>query len=129
MKNLAAFNGKRLQTARLYKGMTTTELSEKLGVSRQTISDYETGRAKNPDFQKIRMMSKELDFPVDFFLECDSEEIQLSQSTYFRSQLTTNKKYRFAQEKKIEIVCRIYAFIAEYIEFPQLNLPLYHGNR
>lgn len=128
MKSLAAFNGKRLQTARLFNGMTTMELADTLGVSRQTISDYETCRAKNPDMQKIRTMSQALGFPIDFFLESDSEEVQISQATYFRSQLTTNKKYRVAQEKKIELVSRIYGFIAEYIEFPVLNLPEYHGN-
>lgn len=128
MKNLAAFNGKRLQTARLYRGMTTTELARELGVTRQTISDYESCRAKNPEMPRIQKMSSILEFPMDFFLEEDDKNVTVAPSTYFRSLLTTNKKYRYAQEKKIEFVCRIFAYISEYIEFPALNLPEYYGD-
>lgn len=128
MKNLASFNGKRLQTARMYRGMTTSELASKLEVTRQTISDYETGRAKNPEVSKIQKMSLVLEFPMNFFLEADSDSISVAPSTYFRSQLTTNKKYRIEQSKRIEFVCRIYAFVNEYIEFPPLNLPEYNGD-
>lgn len=34
-------NGKRLKMARIYRGLTTKDLAEKIGCQRQTISMYE----------------------------------------------------------------------------------------
>ena len=120
-----AFNGDRLKTARIYRGLTAAELADKMGIKRQTISMYENKKLTNPEIDKIHEMSKILNFPMNFFLEESNDNVVVSPSTYFRSLLTTNKKYRQEQETKIDIICRIYAFISEYIEFPTLNLPSY----
>lgn len=120
--NNRAFNGDRLRIARIYRGLTAAEFAEKIGVKRQTISMYENKKI-NPELDKVYEMSKLLNFPLNFFLEEESENVKISPSTYFRSLLTTNKKYRQEQEMKINIICRIYAFLNEYIEFPALNLP------
>lgn len=121
--NRKAFNGERLKTARIYRGLKAEELAEKLGVKRQTISMYENQKLTNPDIEKIHDMSLILNFPMNFFLEENTGDINIAPSTYFRSLLTTNKKYRQEQEIKISIISRIYAFINDYIEFPVLNLP------
>lgn len=118
-----AFNGERLRVARLYRGKTVAEIAEALGVQRQTISQYENKRLNNPGIEKIYEMSKVLNFPIHFFLEQEIDNVKIAPSTYFRSQLTTNKKYRLEQETKIDFICRIYAYLNEYIEFPSLNLP------
>ncbi len=124
--NSMAFNGERLKIARIYRDLTATELADKLGVKRQTISMYENGKLINPEIEKIHDMSRILDFPMNFFLEKSSDDVKIAPSTYFRSLLTTNKKYRLEQETRIGIICRIYAFINDYIEFPTLNLPHYN---
>lgn len=123
MKDLKSFNGKRLKTARTLKGMSISELAEALDLQRQTISMYENGKISNPDFPKILKMSQLLNFPIDFFLDSDTELVNLAPTTYFRSLLTTNKKYRYEQEIKISFVSTIYAYLSEYITFPQVNLP------
>lgn len=49
--------------------------------------------------------------------------VKAAPSTYFRSLLTTNKKYRYEQEIKISFVTTIYAYLTEYVTFPHVNLP------
>ncbi len=128
MKDLKSFNGKRLKTARTLKGMSISELAEALEVQRQTISAYESGKICIRDFLKVKKMSQLLNFPIDFFLESNTELVKAAPSTYFRSLLTTNKKYRYEQEIKIHFVSTIYAYLSEYITFPQVNLPDVHDN-
>lgn len=44
-------------------------------------------------------------------------------ATYFRSLMTTNKKYRIEQEDKIKFIAVIYNMMNEYLDFESLNLP------
>lgn len=60
------FNGQRLRQARLYKGLSISDLAEILGVSKQAISQYETSNI-TPDFDKMRVITNELNFPSSYF--------------------------------------------------------------
>ncbi|OCZ49931.1 XRE family transcriptional regulator [Dehalobacter sp. TeCB1] len=115
------FNGNRLKNARLYRGLTVEELAEKIEVSKQTVSQYENDKIA-PTFEKILSLSGELQFPYEYFIQPDSFKVK-SGSTYFRSLLKTNKKYRIEQSVKMEHLAVIYSFLKDYIEFPELNLP------
>ncbi len=115
------FNGDRLRKARLYNGITVSELAEKIDCQRQTISMYESGKSKPIDDQVIQKLSNVLGFPIKFFIE-DSFELSTG-STYFRALLTTNKKYRLEQVLKMELLSQIFIFLNDYIDFPELQLP------
>lgn len=115
------FNGNRLKNARLYRGLTVEELAEKIEVSKQTVSQYENNRII-PAFEKILSLSRELGFPYEYFIQSDSFKVK-SGSTYFRSLLKTNKKYRIEQCVKMEHLAVIYSILKDYVEFPLLNLP------
>lgn len=128
MKDIKSFNGKRLKIARTLKGMSISDLAEALNLQRQTVSAYENGKNTHPDFPNVLHMSQILKFPIDFFLESDTKFVNVATSTYFRSLLTTNKKYRYEQEIKIHFVSIIYAYLCEYINFPHINLPVVLGN-
>ncbi|MDD3927565.1 MAG: XRE family transcriptional regulator, partial [bacterium] len=104
-----------------YRGMTIEELAGKLGVSKQTISQYENNKTDTP-FDKILVLSQELGFPYEYFIQSKTFNIK-SGSTYFRSLLKTNKKYRLEQTIKMEHLAVIYSILKEYVEFPALNLP------
>ena len=123
MNELKSFNGERLRTARKLKGLEIGDLAKELDVKRQTISMYETGKISAPEFSKVQKMSQILGFPIDFFLSDDLDSVKFSKSVYFRSLLTTGKKYRSEQELKISIVSTIYAYLSEYINFQKPNLP------
>lgn len=123
MRNSIYFNGEQLRKARIYRGLTIGELAELSGYQRQTISMYENGKSTPMDMTIIFQLSNALKFPPQFFME---KGIDMdSGSTYFRALLTTNKKYRNQQEQKMEFVAQLYSFIQEYIDFPNVNLPVF----
>lgn len=125
MNNRTPFNGDRLKSARIYRGLTVAELAEKLGLQRQTVSMYENNKILNPELNTINTMSQVLGFPKKFFLENDEVTVK-NGSTYFRALLTTSKKYRNEQIQKIDFLAIIYCFLSDYIEFPEINLPTVH---
>lgn len=118
----SAFNGSRLKAARLIRGISSMELAEKTGLKRQTISMYENGKLDNPDFTTIQKLSEALKFPAKFFLE-DLTISPAKSPIYFRSLLTTNKKYRLEQEEKSKFVATVCNMLSEYLNFKPLNLP------
>lgn len=123
---MKSFNGNRLKTARQYRGLTVEELSQKINVSKQAVSQYETGKIEDVPFQKILLISEILNFPYRYFVQEDIPNIQTG-ATYFRSLMKTSKRYRLAQEIKMEHIAIIYSFLNEYVTFPQLNLPSWIG--
>ena len=63
MKN--KFSGEQLKIARTYRGLTTEELAQKIGVKKQTISLYETDKII-PEVENLFKIIKELNFPRHF---------------------------------------------------------------
>ena len=116
------FNGERLKKARLYRGLTVAELAEQVGCQRQTLSMYEISKSQPADSKIVAQISQILDFPITFFYE-HSNMAPIS-TVYFRSLLTTSKKYRNEQIIKMEFLSQIYTLLQDYIEFPRYQ-PLY----
>ncbi len=110
------FNGERLKMARTYRGLTVAELAEKVDCQRQTLSMYEIGKSQPADDDTARKIARELNFPVKYFYEHTTSPI--SGTVYFRSLLTTNKKYRNEQMVKMGFLSQVFAFLQDYIEFP-----------
>lgn len=110
------FNGDRLRKARIYNGLTLTELAEKTSISKQSISLYENNR-NIPDYQRILKIALELGFPFDYFFQKDKIRTR-TETTYFRSQATATKKNRTAQSAKLEFVAELYEVLWKYIDFP-----------
>ncbi|MDO4419261.1 MAG: XRE family transcriptional regulator [Ruminococcus sp.] len=122
------FKGERLKVARLFRGMTLTELSTITGISKQSISLYENDKNK-PDYEKISLISSALHIPHDFFLQEDICKTK-TEVTYFRSLSSATKIDRTAQSLKLEFVAKMYEILSKYIDFPQLNIPTFdfHGS-
>ena len=117
------FNGMRLRKARYYNGLSVDELASKIGVKKQSISQFESGKI-NPSTESLWAMSRELHFPMSYFFQEDSESSdKVKGTTYFRSLINTSKKYRQEQIVKMEHVAAIYSFLNTYIVFPKINLP------
>ena len=123
---MKTFNGSRLKSARQYRGLTVEELSQKIDVSKQTISQYENGVIENVPFERILSLSNILQFPYHYFIQKSNNSLRTG-STYFRSLMKTSKKYRTAQVVKMEHLAEIYAFLNEYLSFPKFNLPDWIG--
>lgn len=112
------FNGERLKKARIYRGLTVAELAEKVSQQRQTLSMYEINKS-NPSEIVAKKIANELGFPLQFFYQ-NSNQKQES-TVYFRSLLTTNKKYRSEQIIKMQFLSDVYGMLQDYIEFPKFD--------
>ena len=126
MLNDKKFNGERLQSARKYRGMTITELANDIEVTKQSISQFENGQI-SPQFDTLMKIVKVLKFPREYFYEEDKIDVKLG-NTYFRSLSKMSKKEESIQKEKTKIVGKIFNFLNEYIEFPNLNLPEFDEN-
>jgi len=116
-----SFNGEKLKKARVYNGFTAVQLASLVGCTDRSIKMYESGKIKNPESEILENLSNHLGFPKDYFF---GENSTLKDTpTYFRSLLTTPKKYRDEQIERIEIIATLYSFISEYIEFEKPILP------
>ena len=60
--------GQRIQYYRQKANLTQEKLAEKIGLTPNHLSRIETGR-HNPYFETIMLAAKELDVPIDAFLE------------------------------------------------------------
>lgn len=114
------FNGDRLKKARIYRGLTVAELAEKIDCQRQTLSMYELSKSRPADKDTIEKIALALGFPMKFF--CQKTSPVIEGTVYFRSLLTTNKKYRHEQIIKMEFLSQVYAMLQDYIEFPRYEL-------
>jgi len=114
------FNGYRLREGRIYRGLTITDLANKLDISKQMISKYENNRAV-PTFEALLQISKVLNFPKEYFYE-NSIDV-MTGNTYFRSLLTTGKKEREMQYDRVKYLTIIRALLEEYVDFPELDVP------
>ena len=118
--NNRKFNGEKLKSARIYRGLTITELAEKIGISKQAISQYENEDII-PSYENLFKIMNCLKFPQEHFCQ---ETIPIKTgATYFRSLLTTNKKDRFEHIEKMKYLVKIYQALSSYVTFPKLHLP------
>ena len=63
-----------LVSLRKMHGFSQDELSEKIGVSRQTLSKYETGESL-PDIERCKLLAEVLDVSLDELVNYDRENI------------------------------------------------------
>lgn len=120
--NKNIFNYKRLKNARIYRGLTASEVANQIGISKQAFSKYEVENTNLP-IEKAIKISKILNFPLDYFFQ--NEYIDISnKSVYFRSLLTTNKRCKEEQIVKMKYLSILYSILDEYVLFPSLNIPI-----
>lgn len=120
VKQEPQFNPKRLREARLVRGMTISDLAEKIGISKQAISQFELGE-HSPKQETAMMLINTLKFPKSFFYR-EFKEAYVG-NTFFRANATATKKSKEVQFQKTLLAGYIYEYLSEYIEFPELNLP------
>lgn len=114
------FRGERLKNARLLRGLTLTELADQTNISKQSLSQYENGSI--PDIQRVVVIARVLDFPTEYFLQEDKCKT-ITDVTYFRSLTSATKMSRTTQSLKLEYVAKMFQILAQYVDFPVLNLP------
>ena len=75
----------RIQDLRKRRGLSQEELADKLGVSRQAVSKWESGQS-TPDIERIILMSEFFDVTTDYLLKgtepVEEEKKEIGKSLY-----------------------------------------------
>ncbi|PTY76788.1 transcriptional regulator [Heyndrickxia sporothermodurans] len=120
------FNGSRLKEARLYNKLTITELAEKLNVTKQMVSKYESGKSE-PSFEKSLQLNDVLGYPREFFYTADKFFID-NEGTFFRSRLTATQKSKEPASIALKYSVIVRDFLEQFIDFPALqDREIYEG--
>lgn len=114
------FVGGRLREAREVRGLTAIVLAEMTGVTRQAISQYETGRS-SPSPDVLGSLARVLNMPEPFFTK---PERQLDRGTvFFRSMSSATKSARARAEGRFSWLRDIVDYLSEFVAFPKSNFP------
>lgn len=117
----SSFNGQRLKIARLYRNLSISDLADKIGIKKQSISQFETGLTK-PKVETELLLIRELQFPRSFFYQ-NFETTEVNK-TFFRALSSASALDKKTQETKTQLVVEIYNFLCEYLGLPELDLPI-----
>lgn len=98
-----------------------TELADKSGIKKQSLSNYANG-VNLPPYENVIKIAEILGFPTDYFMVEDLCTTA-TDNIYFRSQAAATKTAQRAQAIKMEYVAKMYDAILDYVELPQLDLP------
>ncbi|MDS1004101.1 helix-turn-helix transcriptional regulator [Clostridium sporogenes] len=115
----------KLQLLRNNNRLSQEELAEKLGISRQAISKWESGQS-TPDLKKLIVIAQLYNVTIDSLVK-DSDEFHILQSNG-----TNNREEQKVDDKKTQVVINInrgYSMEYEYKSKKTLfGLPLVHIN-
>ena len=86
------FTASRMILARKRRGLTHVEVAERIGITAQSVSNYENGR-QVPSAQVMDSLAELLGFPVPFFYASEVEPITTDQVSFrARSKLSARKR-------------------------------------
>lgn len=110
----------RLRDAREARTLTIVSLSEMIGVSRQSLSSYESG-AQSPGPAVLERLAAVLGVPERFFVTPlpDHPPMRL----LYRSLASATARSRKKSERRFEWFREIVKYIETYVEFPSVDLP------
>lgn len=114
------FNSEQLKVARIARGLSIKTLAEEAGISRQMVSNYESGKTV-PGGANLLSLIKVLDFPYSFFTS-ESKKIYRG-ATYFRSQSASTKRSRDMQGIRLKFQYEIFNHLKQFVNFPEVVLP------
>ncbi|MFE7611647.1 helix-turn-helix domain-containing protein [Streptomyces celluloflavus] len=115
------FTPSRLTLARKRRGMTLVELGERVGVSSQSISNYERGR-QQPAQATLRDISNVLDFPLSFFSASELDELD-AKSVNFRARSKLAASTREAALAESRLAIELSRWIDERFKLPSVDIP------
>ncbi len=114
------FNGDRLAEARQARGMTGVALAEVIGVTPQSVSQYEKGK-QTPRADVLEAISAHLNVPLSYFMRPSAA---LDDAPIFwRCRSTASSIARQRAEIRLRWVKDILAYLAGFLDFPPVELP------
>ena len=101
----------KLMTLRKQKGLTQTDLAERLNVSRQAISRWEVGAAV-PSTDNLKVLGELYGVPVDYLLNDDTTEVTQSKRVAEENPIKKEISQKRAKYKSFLICVAIIAIAA-----------------
>jgi transcriptional regulator with XRE-family HTH domain len=114
------FRGARLREAREARGLNGVALAELLGVTRQTISQYEHDQV-SPGPAVMESITRVLRLPPEFF-SFDAKWVK-SRSRFMRSMATTAAGARLRAARRFEWLVAIGRHVEQFVKLPQPDIP------
>lgn len=111
----------RITLARKRRGLTLAELSERAGVSLQSLSNYETART-SPRQPTIRRIADALDFPEQFFSGPEVDELPVDGISW-RARTKTPPRVLDSARAAGTLAAQLYDWIDERFRLPEPDLP------
>ncbi len=118
---LSKFVPGRLTEARESRGLTLKELGEKIGVSHQSISKYENGKAM-PSIHTLDHISEVLSLPTYFFFKPINDSNH-NEVVFFRSRAAATVKSKKIHSNRLKWLKEIHTYLEEILEFPKIDIP------
>ena len=114
------FIGARLTEARQARGMNGTELADLIGVSPQSVSQYEHGK-QSPSPEMLELISDKLNMPLSHFMR-EVSHLE-SNPIFWRGRTTATRAARDRAEVRLIWLRDIIQYLASFFDFPKLDLP------
>ncbi|MEU0443583.1 XRE family transcriptional regulator [Streptomyces sp. NPDC006186] len=111
----------RITLARKRRGLTLAELSQRAGVSLQSLSNYETGRT-SPRPPTVRRIAESLDFPERFFSGPEIDELP-AEGISWRARTKTPPRVLDAARAAGTLAAQLYDWIDERFRLPEPDVP------
>ncbi len=116
-----SFSPKRVTLARIRRGLSKTELAERVGVTPRMMTEYEAGRA-SPGPDTLDNLVRVLGFPRRFFI--GPEPMQLSKfSVSFRSLASMRASQRNAALGAASIALELNSWIEKQFDLVDVDVP------
>jgi Zn-dependent peptidase ImmA (M78 family)/DNA-binding XRE family transcriptional regulator len=117
---ISAFQPERLTEARDAREITAVTLSELVGVSPATISQYENGHQK-PRQDTLDRLARVLNIPTEFFLR--PALVERPTTLFYRSMSSATKSARSRAEARYKWFLEAQDYLLQFFDFPDVNLP------
>ena len=115
------FTPTRLIVARRRRGLTKKALASTANVSLRSLTDYETG-ARSPSLAHLKLMAATLNFPVEFFVRADLEQLQ-PEGVSFRSMTRMTAGQRDRALASGEMALEMSEWIDRIFTLPTPDIP------
>ncbi len=117
------FAPSRLVIARRRRGYTQRQLAGEVGLTAQSLSNAEKGR-QTPEVENLRRIAAVLDFPLDFFLGDELEEVPPT-AISFRARAKTSARVQEAARSAGTLAVEVNRWLEETFALPAADLPSY----